>query len=96
MTTPHSSSHIYSINAIVTAVDYTNQRLAWRLAGTPRWLLASERWQALSLTADGCTRYETVEAFKGVAAYVVKWWVGAKIEDGFRAMAEGLKRRAED
>jgi len=96
MTVPPSSSQIYSSHEIITAVDVTNQRLAWRFDGPPRWVLDCERWQALSLTGDGRTRYETVEVFRGVGAYAVKWWMGKGLQEGFRAMAEGLKRRAED
>ena len=98
MTTPSSSSQIHSARVIITAVDAANQRIAWRLDSSPwtSWALAGERWQALSLTADGRTRYETLEVFSGIGAYVVRIFVGAALGEGVRAMAEGLKRRAED
>jgi len=90
------ASHTHSTDVLITAVDTVNQRLAWRLHGPPRWVLQSERWQALSLTRDGRTRYETVEVFGGIGAYAVKLWVGEGLEGAFKAMAEGLKTRAED
>ncbi|KAI8990410.1 hypothetical protein BD414DRAFT_535715 [Trametes punicea] len=43
----------------------------------------------------GGTRYETSEAFGGIGAYTVKWFIGEKLQRSFEAMAEGLKAYAE-
>lgn len=79
----------------ITAVDHENYRLAWVNISFPRFILNAERWQALSVEADGKTRYETIEVFGGILAYVVKFFTRANLILGFNAQAEGLKRRAE-
>ena len=61
----------------------------------PRWLLNAERWQFLVEIEGEKTRYETVEVFGGVLAYLIRVFVGNGLKKGFIAMAEGLKRRAE-
>jgi len=42
------------------------------------------------------TRYETIEVFGGPLAYVIKCVVGSGLQQGFTAMAEGLKKRSEE
>ncbi|KAJ6463425.1 hypothetical protein C8R45DRAFT_911602 [Mycena sanguinolenta] len=80
----------------ITTVDNENFRAAWVTAMPymPRWALFAERWQMLTVV-DGKTKYESVEVFSGILAYVVRFFVGANLVLGVRAMAEGLKRRAE-
>ncbi|KAF7373522.1 hypothetical protein MSAN_00562600 [Mycena sanguinolenta] len=80
----------------ITAVDHENFRAAWVTATPymPRWALFAERWQMLTVV-DGKTKYESIEVFSGILAYVVRFFVGANLVLGVRAMAEGLKRRAE-
>lgn len=83
---------------IITALDTDNYRCAWKNIDYPSWLLDTERWQALvEVVEDGRrkTRYETIEVFSGWLAYVVRLVVGSGLQKGFRAMAEGLKTRAE-
>ena len=80
---------------IITAVDSEHHRVAWRNIDYPSWLLRAERWQALSQTEGGGTKYETTEVFAGVAAHVVKWLLGEKLRKAFASMADGLKRRSE-
>jgi hypothetical protein len=41
------------------------------------------------------TRYESIEVFGGVLAYVIKWLYGEGINEGFKEAAEGLKKRCE-
>lgn len=82
---------------VVTTLDPVNHRVAWVSAGgLPRWLLFADRWQALTDLGNGKTKYETFEVLTGLLAYVVKWFVGKNLRLGFRAMAEGLKSRAEN
>lgn len=91
---PAGSSH-----EIITAIDTQNYRCAWVTADYPTWMLRAERWQALvEVEEDGRkkTRYETMEVFDGVLAYVVMGLVGDGLRKGFIAMAEGLKTRSED
>jgi hypothetical protein len=83
---------------IITAVDRENFRLAWRFLGLPSFLLSAERWQWLT-TEEGersKTKYETIEVFNGVFAYVVKWTLGNDLKKGFEAMAQTLKTRSEE
>jgi hypothetical protein len=87
-----------SVN-LVSAVDHERYRIAWRFAGrAPAWILETERWQALSVVDDGGTPrtlYESREVFSGLAAYLVRWYVGDKVTRGFENTAIALKKRAE-
>ena len=78
----------------MTVVDPENHRLACTNR-MPKWLMSIERCQWLTTTEDGQTKYETIEAFNGWVAYIVKWFLGAKLFLSFRAMGEDLKRRSE-
>jgi hypothetical protein len=80
----------------ITTLDHENFRVAWNTAGLPKFILNTERWQVLSYDSiTKQTTYETIEVFGGLLAYFVNWFVRPKIVLGFQAMAEGLKRRAE-
>lgn len=81
----------------ITTVDHANHRAAWCTEGIPRFLLRTERWQALSVDeASGRTKYETIEVFAGLLAYFVKFFVGKNLALGFKAAADCLKKRAEE
>ncbi|KAJ7079973.1 hypothetical protein B0H15DRAFT_891017, partial [Mycena belliarum] len=85
----------HSVTVRVTTLDNENFRAAWVTAnGLPAWVLHAERWQMLTVEG-GQTKYETVEVYRGVGAYVVKFFTGKYLVLGVRAMAEGLKKRAE-
>jgi hypothetical protein len=84
----------------ILLVDGGAHRVAWAYAGAaPGWLLASARWQALSVVDDGGgaprTLYENREVFSGLAAYVFRWLAGATLRRAFETTAVALKRRAE-
>jgi hypothetical protein len=79
----------------ITALDHENYRTAWVNIEMPQWLLNAERWQVLVAVEGGKTRYETIEVFGGLLAYLIKIFVGSGLKKGFIAMAEGLKHRAE-
>ncbi|TFY53914.1 hypothetical protein EVJ58_g9174 [Rhodofomes roseus] len=79
---------------IITAVDHTNYRVAW-VNCMPKWLVNAERWQALSVVEGGKTLYETREVMGGIGAYFIKWFMFASLTKGFQAVADGLKKRAE-
>ncbi|KAJ4481177.1 hypothetical protein J3R30DRAFT_3287412 [Lentinula aciculospora] len=85
----------------VTVLDHETHRVAWRTANMlPRWMLDAERWQMITVEEDAregevkC-KYESYEVFKGILAYVVRWFVGKELKLGVKAMADGLKGRAE-
>ncbi|KAF8192634.1 hypothetical protein K438DRAFT_1829429 [Mycena galopus ATCC 62051] len=79
----------------ITTIDHENYRAAWVTAGPPRkWLLHAERWQMLTVEG-GKTKYESIEVFSGILAYVVQLFVGKNLVLGVRAMAEGLKSYSE-
>jgi len=44
---------------------------------------------------DG-TRYESIEVFEGLAAWILKWFMATNLKKSVQAMGEALKRRAED
>ncbi|EAU87604.2 hypothetical protein CC1G_09701 [Coprinopsis cinerea okayama7 len=81
----------------VNTVDTVNYRLSWEYWGkTPSWILHAERWQVLIDLGDGQTKYYTQEVFKGGLAYVVKGMHEKGLNEGFQAMADTLKARAEE
>ncbi|KAJ6578884.1 hypothetical protein DFH09DRAFT_1148575 [Mycena vulgaris] len=85
----------HSTNVRITTLDHENYRAAWITAnGLPSWALQAERWQMLTVE-DGKTKYESIEVFRGFIAYLVKFFTGKNLVLGVRAMAEGLKTRAE-
>jgi len=82
---------------ILTCVDATSFRLAWRFATPARWLINAERWQILR---DGGrdgekTVYETWEFFGGLLAYVIWFFMSAKLQSSFDAMSHALKDKVE-
>ncbi|KAJ7160980.1 hypothetical protein C8R46DRAFT_1106149 [Mycena filopes] len=92
--TPANGSQSSTVR--ITALDHENHRVAWVSAdGRPKWALFVERWQTLTTEEDGKTRYENVEVFTGVLAYIVKFSMGKNLILGIRAMAEGLKSHSE-
>ncbi|KIL65397.1 hypothetical protein M378DRAFT_43210, partial [Amanita muscaria Koide BX008] len=99
LSSPSFPSFLHSSSAFgrITTVDHTSHRAAWVLVSPlPKFLLTSERWQTLTVEEEtGKTRYETVEVFGGVFAYFVKWLLQGALQQGFEAMAEGLKKRSE-
>lgn len=84
----------------ITAMDHENYRCAWLNIQFPAWLLKSERWQVLgAVVSEGeqeLTKYESVEVFEGVLAYMIKWSIRDGLAKGFQAMGEALKKRAEE
>lgn len=83
---------------IITLIDHENHRCSWRYVSSmslPGWVLGSNRWQALSTTGDGKTKYESVEVFTGLVAYILKYFMAGNLKKGFEAMGEGLKKWAE-
>ena len=96
---PHRMIPAASTFQVITTFDADNYRCAWQGAEIPAWLLSNERWQALvEVVEDGRkkTRYETIEVFGGLLAYVLKFLLVGLLERGFIAMGEGLKRRSEE
>lgn len=103
METPPFPSSLFRVShafEIITTVDHASYRLAWRNLTAPGFLLGAERWQALSVVeSDGAgtekTKYETIEVFTGLLAYVVKFFLKSGLDAGFEAMGQDLKKRAE-
>ena len=81
---------------IITHVDGDTFRLAWRFATPARWLITAERWQVVRDDGPGGTTvYETWEFFGGLVAYLIRLFLGAKLQASFDAMSRALKERAE-
>ncbi|KAF8654739.1 hypothetical protein AX16_003394 [Volvariella volvacea WC 439] len=80
---------------VITLVDHEQCRCAWETRGLPSFLLHTNRWQILTQQSDRTTKYETIEVFGGLLAYVIKFLMRDKLRAGFEAMAEGLKRISE-
>jgi len=77
----------------VTLVD-AQRRLGWRTL-SPAWLLQGERFQMLEALDVNRTRYTTSEAFSGILAPLVKWFIGHDFQRGYDNAARDLKQRAE-
>ncbi|KAJ7756237.1 hypothetical protein B0H16DRAFT_1674773 [Mycena metata] len=85
----------HSTTVRITTIDHENYRAAWVTAGAlPKWALFAERWQTLTIV-DGKTKYESIEVFSGILAYVVNFFTGKNLDLGVKAMAEGLKSHSE-
>ncbi|TRM69403.1 hypothetical protein BD626DRAFT_473953 [Schizophyllum amplum] len=93
------STRVSSAFEIITVVDRENYRLAWQNVALPEflrpYLMFADRWQMLSEVEGGKTKYEAIEVFNGLAAYFIKWIVGAHLQQGFEATGVALKARAE-
>ncbi|KAF9468285.1 hypothetical protein BDZ94DRAFT_1232347 [Collybia nuda] len=78
-------------------LDTVNYRMAWTSGGSvPGFLLHPERWDFLTVTSEGKTKYESVEVVKGILAYPLRFLMSANLKLGFDAMADALKVRAEE
>jgi len=81
----------------ITTIDHVNHRAAWCTEGLPKFLLRTERWQALGVdVATGTTKYETIEVFGGILAYFIKFFIAKNLALSFKAAADTLKKYAED
>ncbi|KAI9433468.1 hypothetical protein H4582DRAFT_1819683 [Lactarius indigo] len=82
---------------ILTHVDSDTFRFAWRFATPARWLITAERWQVVRDDGPGgqTAVYETWEFFGGLAGYLIRFFMGAKLQTAFDAMSRALKERAE-
>lgn len=65
------------------------QRLVWGMVMGTRWLLWARRVQRLDPVASG-TRYETVDTIGGLLSPLVELLFGARLRNGFAAMATSL------
>ncbi|RPD63311.1 hypothetical protein L226DRAFT_459831 [Lentinus tigrinus ALCF2SS1-7] len=78
----------------ITHFDDVTRRMAWKNL-LPSWLIKAERWQVLSTTEDGKTRYESREVFGSIGAYLIKWFLSTNLMKSFNAMGDALKARSE-
>ncbi|KZV65030.1 hypothetical protein PENSPDRAFT_690226 [Peniophora sp. CONT] len=80
---------------VITELDPTNFRVAWKFLPPVPGILNAERWQQLEETEDGKTKFETKETFYGPVAYVVRWMLRDKLQNAFEVYADDLKKRSE-
>jgi hypothetical protein len=80
-------------------VNHENYTVEWKQDKYPSMILRSYRVQRLRVESrdDGTkvTIYETREAIGGLLARLVQWFVGIDLQQGFEAMADGLRKRSE-
>ena len=69
--------------------------LAWVYVGLPTWLLDATRYQELTPTEGGGTRYRTHQTYRGPLAPLVLALYRRHILAGFEATAAALKARIE-
>jgi len=82
--------------AKIDGLDHENFCVTWTTANYPYFLLHTKRWQSLSMDKNtGQTRYFTVEAFGGLLAYIIWLLLASKLQIGFQAMADSLKKHSE-
>ncbi|TBU31288.1 hypothetical protein BD311DRAFT_689416 [Dichomitus squalens] len=79
---------------LIIHYDDASHRLAWKNL-LPSWFIRAERWQALSITEDGKTLYESREVFAGIGVYLIKWFISKNLIKSFEAMADALKSTSE-
>ena len=79
---------------VVTAIE-PMEKVCWGMKILVPWLLAANRCQVLSTTADGGTRYFTADEFRGVLVPLVMWLYRDSVQRGFTGVARALKARAE-
>uniref|UniRef100_A0A8H7XL02 SRPBCC domain-containing protein n=1 Tax=Psilocybe cubensis TaxID=181762 RepID=A0A8H7XL02_PSICU len=95
---PEEPGYLDKGNAFVfiSTLEPDIHRVAWTTSMFPSWILQSVRTQALSVDeASGKTKYENREVFSGFLSYIVKFFVGGKLNKGFAAAASSLKKHAE-
>lgn len=92
--TMEDTSHYQAPRECVTHIDHTEHRVAWKYVSLPSCILNANRWQWLTVEG-GKTKYESLEVFKGPAAYLVKWLYCKGLNQGVEEMGRGLKERAE-
>ncbi|KAH9160561.1 hypothetical protein EDB89DRAFT_1893438 [Lactarius sanguifluus] len=80
---------------ILTHVDSGTFRFAWRFVTPARWLITAERWQVVRDGGPGVAVYETWEFYGGLAGYLIRFFMVAKLQTAFDAMSRALKERAE-
>jgi hypothetical protein len=71
-------------------------RIVWSSILGHRWLLRTRREQRIEPLGDGHCRYTTTETFAGPLAPLVGLVSRRAVERGFAAVADGLRRRAEE
>jgi len=84
---------------IIEVIDHKNYSAEWRADMLPSMLLRSYRVQRLreEEQPDGkVTIYESKEVFAGLLMRIVQWSFGKGLQEGFEAMAEGLRKRSEE
>jgi hypothetical protein len=90
MTPPRMSG-----TSLVTTLEHDNFRSAWVTPpGFWTWFMSVERWTMLTIE-DGKTKWETIEVFKGIGAYIVYWLLYKNFLVSLRAMGEALKTASE-
>lgn len=92
--TNRSPERITAIDAPTVAEGRTTAALSYAFEGLPArlGLVRSVRHQRLTQSDDGPTTYDTVGEFSGPLVPLAGM---ARVADGFRRHAEGLKQRAE-
>lgn len=78
-------------------VTYVEEAVEFRWLGhlfVPGIFDGEHRFE-LSDLGDGRTRFTQAETFRGVLVRVINGWLGDATREGFEAMNEALKRRAE-
>ncbi len=87
----------------LTQVEYVREvtppepvgRLTWGIRTATPWLLRAERVQTVTPISDRWCRYTTVDTIGGALEPVVALLFGRALDEGFNAMAEALRQRAE-
>ncbi|KAH8103362.1 hypothetical protein BXZ70DRAFT_1005787 [Cristinia sonorae] len=79
----------------ISHVDHDKHTVSWVFDSMPSFLLRSVRWQSVTATEDGKSRYESIEVFSGSLVSIMKIFIGSDLKKAFDGMAEGLKKRSE-
>ncbi|KAI0057622.1 hypothetical protein BV25DRAFT_1830866 [Artomyces pyxidatus] len=92
--TMDDSAKLQESEEIVHLLDHEQHRVEWKFVPPVPYILSAPRAQWLTVV-DGKTKYETVEAFSGPIAYVLKYVMRKNLQVSFDVMGEALKGRSE-
>jgi hypothetical protein len=92
--TVHLTAKPQKVEEVINTV-HPGEGFSYSMKPAPMGLLRSRRAHRIEPLADGRCRYVSEFALTGPMALVLKPLLGKRLEAGFAAMTQGLKRRAE-
>lgn len=94
---PEPTGKLMDVPCQIIEINGEEMRLSWRGRAfhLPKWLLLPEKIQRVTKLEGGQCLYEVYETQGGPWAYLVKWFLGEKLDGMSKGMASGLKEYVE-